>query len=146
MSRESFDSYRRSFDISARSPIPCFNDSDSILATRRSIDSSKLSAHERRRADWPEDHVPEDDEEEADFEDIRLAEDANAVVTIKVITAENVMPAKKKGLFSRFGGESEHNGSGFFSSSKKRQSDTDMKSVPDPESPPPQQPKETMEN
>jgi hypothetical protein len=136
MSRESFDSYRRSFDISARSPISCFSDSESMLASRTSLDSSRLSLQERRRADWPEDLVLEDDDEAA-FEDVRLGEDTAPAVVIKVIAAEQVTPMKKKGLFARFGAEGEHNVSGFFSSSKKRQNDAELNSVSESEPLPP---------
>jgi hypothetical protein len=134
MSRESFDSYRRSFDISARSPIPRFNDSDSMLASSRySIDSSIQSLHERRKADCPEDCVLEA-EEEALFEDVGLSEEdgTTSAVVIQVVAADKVTPVKKKGLFARFGGEGEHNVTGFFSSSKKRQNDADTKNEPEP--------------
>jgi len=85
ISRESFDSYRRSFDISARSPIPSF-DSDSV--SRRSVDSSLvLSLRDRRRSDWPEDRVEEE------FEDVNINE-------------EHQKPtSKRRSIFARFGSD-----------------------------------------
>jgi len=131
MSRESFDSYRRSFDISARSPLPYFSDSN--LATRLSLESSKTSLEDRRRVEWPEDHVekaPEKDEEDI-LEDVRL-DDGVPQVMEQAKQADKVTPPKKKGLFARFGGDNESNGSGFFSSSKKRESDAELKKIVEP--------------
>jgi hypothetical protein len=103
MSRESFDSYRRSFvryilsssfqccsllssqDILARSPI---TDTDSLY--RRSLDSSILvppspaqtTLQERRKQDWPDG--------EDYFEDVKLNEEMRPAARIR-------------GLFSKFG-------------------------------------------
>ncbi|EGD88998.1 hypothetical protein H112_03914 [Trichophyton rubrum D6] len=90
ISRESFDSYRRSFDISARSPVSQHSD---IAASRTSLDS-RLS-----RTTCPRSSIngyslepPIDsngvDEVEDPFEDVSLADDSKP---------------KKRGLFSRFG-------------------------------------------
>ncbi|OJJ49678.1 hypothetical protein ASPZODRAFT_163764 [Penicilliopsis zonata CBS 506.65] len=89
ISRESFDSYRRSFDISARSPIS-YNDA---LPPRTSLDSrfSRLTSPRDRRF-----NCPESMEEEA-FEDVGLNDD--------------VKP-KKKGLFARFGDSYSNSGQG----------------------------------
>jgi len=86
ISRDSFDSYRRSFDISARSPIPSY-DTDSL--SRHSLDTSLVtSLHDRRISDWPEDQVKED------FEDVDINNEQ-----------EPIAP-KRRGLFARFGVDS----------------------------------------
>ncbi|PWY81950.1 hypothetical protein BO70DRAFT_379902 [Aspergillus heteromorphus CBS 117.55] len=82
ISRESFDSYRRSFDISARSPI-CYSDA---MPSRTSLDSrvsrmTSLSSAGLRKQ-------PETMEEEQ-FEEVGLDD-------------EEVKP-KRKSIFSRFG-------------------------------------------
>jgi len=83
ISRESFDSYRRSFDISARSPIPSF---DAESFPRSSLESSRVSSmHERRKSDWPEDNIEEN------FEEVDIDDEQRPV-----------MP-KKRSLFARFG-------------------------------------------
>ncbi|PYH88681.1 hypothetical protein BO71DRAFT_403671 [Aspergillus ellipticus CBS 707.79] len=83
ISRESFDSYRRSFDISARSPV-CYSDA---MPSRTSLDSrvsrmTSLSSSTGLRKQ------PETMEEEQ-FEDVGLDD-------------EEVKP-KRKSIFSRFG-------------------------------------------
>ncbi|KAF2120446.1 hypothetical protein BDV96DRAFT_609683 [Lophiotrema nucula] len=98
ISRESFDSYRRSFDISARSPIPeCLDqfprqslDARRSMDTRRSLDvrrsraPPRSSLHERRA----EQNIDGSTAEEG-FEDVGLNDEPK--------------PAKKRGLFARFG-------------------------------------------
>ncbi|OJD18838.1 hypothetical protein AJ78_01171 [Emergomyces pasteurianus Ep9510] len=97
ISRESFDSYRRSFDISARSPI---SQSDTA-ASRTSLDSrfsrlttprSTISGH---TLDTPpkfpyevREHEHEHAQEQGQFVDVGLNEDTKP---------------KKKGFFARFG-------------------------------------------
>ncbi|KAB8240048.1 hypothetical protein F9C07_8352 [Aspergillus flavus] len=83
ISRESFDSYRRSFDISARSPI---NHSDA-MPSRTSLDSrfSRLSSPYVRGLEKQPTSM-----EEEQFEDVGLDDD-------------NEAKPKKKGLFSRLG-------------------------------------------
>ncbi|KAF5859331.1 hypothetical protein ETB97_002993 [Aspergillus alliaceus] len=83
ISRESFDSYRRSFDISARSPVS-YSD---VLPSRTSLDSrfSRLpSPYERSPRKQPTSM------EEEHFEEVGLDDD-------------NEAKPKKKGIFSRFG-------------------------------------------
>ncbi|KAF2428842.1 hypothetical protein EJ08DRAFT_735413 [Tothia fuscella] len=84
ISRESFDSYRRSFDISARSPIPSYEP-----PTRQSLDSRRglqplplRSSFQGSRIDRPYAPVEEG------FEEVGLHDE--------------VKP-KKRGLFARFG-------------------------------------------
>lgn len=83
ISRESFDSYRRSFDVSARSPII-----NHEPATRQSLDSGRFarlprtSLHERRLNSQPL-------TEEERFEDVGLND-------------EQKTQPKKKGFFSKF--------------------------------------------
>ncbi|OLN95941.1 hypothetical protein CCHL11_05041 [Colletotrichum chlorophyti] len=88
ISRESFDSYRRSFDISARSPIP-----QNDIPQRQSLDSARFprlhrSAFDRR----PDRDLPTADEA---FEDVGLEDH------------KHQQPNRKRGLFSRFG-DSDH--------------------------------------
>ncbi|KAF9740578.1 hypothetical protein PMIN06_000303 [Paraphaeosphaeria minitans] len=100
ISRESFDSYRRSFDISARSPIPdCLDprtrqslDARRSLDTRRSLDvrrsraPPRVSLQERRPASSANEGVPE----EGGFEDVGLNDEPKP-------------QPKKRGIFARFG-------------------------------------------
>lgn len=83
ISRESFDSYRRSFDVSARSPIP-----SNEAPGRQSLDSSRFPrlprAHFDRKA------VPNHPPVEESFEDVGLHDDRKDA-------------PRKRGLFSRFG-------------------------------------------
>ncbi|KAI9368023.1 hypothetical protein BJX61DRAFT_546920 [Aspergillus egyptiacus] len=82
ISRESFDSYRRSFDISARSPI-IYSDT---MPSRTSLDSrfSRLTSPSDKRIDERPKILEEDK-----FEDVGLGDDESK--------------PKKKGIFSRFG-------------------------------------------
>jgi len=90
ISRESFDSYRRSFDISAKSPVVQHHDS-----VRQSLDSARLpklprsSMNERRFERQPP-------TAEEGFEDVGLND-------------EQAKQAKKKGFFSKFGENGEPN-------------------------------------
>ncbi|ODM21860.1 hypothetical protein SI65_02704 [Aspergillus cristatus] len=85
ISRESFDSYRRSFDISARSPVS-YSDT---MPSRTSLDSrfSRITSPSlgHNAFDRPEPM------EEEQFEDVGLNDD------------EVKLPPKKRGVFSRFG-------------------------------------------
>ncbi|TQB72640.1 hypothetical protein MPDQ_006683 [Monascus purpureus] len=93
ISRESFDSYRRSFDISARSPIS-YTDT---MPSRTSLDSrfSHVPSSPAARGRSFEKPCPESTEEEC-FVDVGLNDD--------------VKP-KKKGIFSRLGDFSSSNDS-----------------------------------
>ncbi|KAJ5091860.1 hypothetical protein NUU61_006730 [Penicillium alfredii] len=86
ISRESFDSYRRSFDISARSPV---THSDA-LPSRTSLDSrvSRIASSSAAQSNSVERF---DSMKEEPFEDVGLHEE--------------VKP-KKKGIFARFGDSS----------------------------------------
>ncbi|EED24087.1 conserved hypothetical protein [Talaromyces stipitatus ATCC 10500] len=90
ISRESFDSYRRSFDISAKSPV-LYADN---IQSRTSLDSRFSRLSERPSTKSQTTGAPQTMEEET-FEDVRLAD-------------EDVKP-KKKGLFARFGDNSSEN-------------------------------------
>jgi len=103
ISRESFDSYRRSFDISARSPVIAAD------AGRQSLDSRiprlpRSAIGERRFERQPP-------TAEEGFEDVGLND-------------EQVKHPKKKGFFSKFGESSERNasptGSRFHITGRKR--------------------------
>ncbi|KAL4941319.1 hypothetical protein BDV06DRAFT_194681 [Aspergillus oleicola] len=91
ISRESFDSYRRSFDISARSPItyhdtlPSRTSLDSRFSRLPSATSVSTSTFGHRSFDRP----PSTTMEEDSFEDVGLNDDEDA-------------KPKKKGIFSRF--------------------------------------------
>lgn len=105
ISRESFDSYRRSFDISARSPITdCITetyprqslDARRSVDTRRSLDARRSRAAPRSslqqgRPD-SRDQVPEDG-----FEEVGLNDDTKP---------QSQSQPKKRGLFARFGDNS----------------------------------------
>ncbi|KAF2088787.1 hypothetical protein K490DRAFT_72495 [Saccharata proteae CBS 121410] len=92
ISRESFESYRRSFDISARSPVIPELDSRGRASMdcrpRQSLDSRQArlprSSLNERRLDRPA--IPVED---SGFEDVGLNDEPK--------------PQKKKGIFSRFG-------------------------------------------
>ncbi|KXX75378.1 hypothetical protein MMYC01_207498 [Madurella mycetomatis] len=100
ISRESFDSYRRSFDICAKSPI--IQPVDSILPPRQSLDSkrfpgaaprSTLSLEQQRLRQWQLEREPPTPEER--FEDVGLND-----------SSENKQqPQKKRGFFAKFGGD-----------------------------------------
>ncbi|KAJ5279825.1 hypothetical protein N7478_005197 [Penicillium angulare] len=85
ISRESFDSYRRSFDISARSPIIHAD----AVPSRTSLDSrfSRITSSAQRSTSFDK----ADAMEEEKFEDVGLNDEAKP---------------KKKGLFARFGDSS----------------------------------------
>ncbi|KAF7950729.1 uncharacterized protein EAE97_002281 [Botrytis byssoidea] len=90
ISRESFDSYRRSFDISARSPISPIDGH----AGRQSLDSARLPRMQRSAiGDRRFDRQPPTAEE--GFEDVGLNDSAN----------DPAKQVKKKGFFSKFGDE-----------------------------------------
>ncbi|TDZ22212.1 hypothetical protein C8034_v010505 [Colletotrichum sidae] len=87
ISRESFDSYRRSFDISARSPIP-----NNDFPQRQSLDSNRYPRLPRSAMDRRSDRdLPTADE---GFEEVGLDD-------------HKQQPNRKRGLFSRFG-DSDH--------------------------------------
>ncbi|KAL6717944.1 Pumilio y domain member 6 [Lecanora helva] len=88
ISRESFESYRRSFDISARSPV--YNHDNT--ATRQSLDS-KLTNPSRSAAKIDRIERPAPTDEEG-FEDVGLAD-------------EKKEQPKRKSIFARFGDNSE---------------------------------------
>lgn len=91
ISRESFDSYRRSFDITARSPVP-----NSDIPTRQSLDSARFPRMHRSAFDRKQipDHPPV---EESGFEDVGLNDETNK-------HGKDGQPAqRKRGLFARFG-------------------------------------------
>ncbi|KAF2266814.1 hypothetical protein CC78DRAFT_577737 [Lojkania enalia] len=97
ISRESFESYRRSFDISARSPIPeCLDLPRGSFDTRRSFDARRSLDIRRSRApprsslqERRSDYHPENATAEEGFEDVGLNDEPK--------------PVKKRGLFARFG-------------------------------------------
>ncbi|KUI63266.1 hypothetical protein VP1G_10412 [Cytospora mali] len=95
ISRESFDSYRRSFDITARSPIV----TNDPFPTRRSMDSARFSRMPRQRLferDFPTTITPEEAEGEG-FEDVGLNDD-------KPQSQQQAPPqqSKKRGFFAKF--------------------------------------------
>jgi len=100
ISRESFDSYRRSFDISARSPVLPGD------IGRQSLDSARLSRlprsaiNERRFERQPP-------TAEEGFEDVGLNDEAK-------------QHTKKKGFFSKFGDSDSQSGSRFHITGRKR--------------------------
>jgi hypothetical protein len=89
ISRESFDSYRRSFDISARSQI--FANQDP--ATRQSLDSARYPRYPRSSVDRRMNRSPPTPEEE-DFEEVGLEDQKSQVQTQQ--------QQRKRGFFSKF--------------------------------------------
>ncbi|KAJ5832240.1 hypothetical protein N7474_000551 [Penicillium riverlandense] len=90
ISRESFDSYRRSFDISARSPVIHPDASRTSLDSRVFRIASPTAQPNNMRKTTPK--------QEDDFEDVGLNDEAKP---------------KKKGIFARFGdssGETQQSG------------------------------------
>ncbi|KAM0462268.1 hypothetical protein ACHAPV_003742 [Trichoderma viride] len=79
ISRESFDSYRRSFDISARSPITAYD-----IPTRQSLDSARFSRMPRSAINRNSVQLPTADE---GFEDVGLE--------------DQKQPPRKRGFFSK---------------------------------------------
>ncbi|KAF7550299.1 hypothetical protein G7046_g8066 [Stylonectria norvegica] len=91
ISRESFDSYRRSFDISARSPIP-----GSDAPTRQSLDSARFPRLPRSAIDRTFQQQPPTAEE--GFEDVGLDD-------------HKQLPPRKRGFFSKFSDSQEKHAS-----------------------------------
>ncbi|KAM0287722.1 hypothetical protein ACHAQH_000253 [Verticillium albo-atrum] len=87
ISRESFDSYRRSFDISARSPMPSQD-----LPARQSLDSHRFPRLPRSAFDRKAVATEPPTVEESNFEDVGLNDDH-----------KHGQPQRKRGLFARFG-------------------------------------------
>lgn len=81
ISRESFDSYRRSFDITARSPVPTFD-----FVARQSLDSARFPRLPRGAMDRKLDIEPTTTE---DFEEVGLD--------------DHKQQPRKRGFFSKFG-------------------------------------------
>jgi len=92
ISRESFDSYRRSFDISARSPI---SRSSHEIPTRQSLDSARFQRLPRSAIDRAKSDRPTSTVEEA-FEDVGLDDQKQQ--------AQSPQP-RKRGFFSKFSDE-----------------------------------------
>ncbi|KAJ8061191.1 hypothetical protein OCU04_010264 [Sclerotinia nivalis] len=90
ISRESFDSYRRSFDISARSPISPIDG----YGGRQSLDSARLPQMQRS-AIGSRRFARQPPTAEEGFEEVGLNDAAN----------DSTKQIKKKGFFSKFGDE-----------------------------------------
>ncbi|KAK3355934.1 hypothetical protein B0H65DRAFT_505756 [Neurospora tetraspora] len=101
ISRESFDSYRRSFDISAKSPISPTSPTTGnfTFAPRQSLDSARfprmprqsMLSERRFRRDFS--NTPEES-----FEEVGLNDDK-----------QQAQPAKRRGFFSKFGSDAPEN-------------------------------------
>ncbi|KAL6690419.1 hypothetical protein J3F84DRAFT_211748 [Trichoderma pleuroticola] len=79
ISRESFDSYRRSFDISARSPIAAYD-----VPARQSLDSARFARMPRSAINRHMEQLPTAEE---NFEDVGLE--------------DQKQPPRKRGFFSK---------------------------------------------
>lgn len=90
ISRESFDSYRRSFDISARSPMP-----NSDFPTRQSLDSARLPRLPRSAVERSFEQPPTAEER---FEDVGLDDHKQQQQQPLVPQAQ----PQKRGFFSKF--------------------------------------------
>ncbi|KAK4131779.1 hypothetical protein BT67DRAFT_150859 [Trichocladium antarcticum] len=116
ISRESFDSYRRSFDISAKSP--AFMAADSI-PLRQSLDSNRFSRFPRSALDHRQLHQPRrffereppTPEESEKFEDVGLNDESKQQQQQQQQQQSQQQgpdPAahpKKRGFFSKFGSD-----------------------------------------
>ncbi|KJZ76687.1 hypothetical protein HIM_04023 [Hirsutella minnesotensis 3608] len=92
ISRESFDSYRRSFDITARSPVMTHE-----LPARQSLDSMRLHRESKSALGRRIDHEPPTPEES--FEDIGLDDHKQP-------------QPRKRGFFSKFGESTDKDSTG----------------------------------
>ncbi|KAF3764777.1 hypothetical protein M406DRAFT_291952 [Cryphonectria parasitica EP155] len=106
ISRESFDSYRRSFDISARSPIVSH---DSY--TRRSMDSARFARMPRQRLFERDTPTSVEEGEGEGFEEVGLNDDEKKQGTEPTQQQAPLHPPqqKKRGFFAKF---SDHNQDG----------------------------------
>lgn len=86
ISRESFDSYRRSFDISARSPMP-----NADMPQRQSLDSARLPRFPRSAVKQSFDRQPPTAEE--GFEEVGLEDQKQS---------QPHVPPQKRSFFSKF--------------------------------------------
>lgn len=118
ISRESFDSYRCSFDISARSPI---THSDPPISARQSLDSSLRSPRTPRSALTASHFKPPASTSEDDFEDVNLDPSSNPYPRSKPptsssnsyftssangtapVNANDETKPKRRSIFARFG-------------------------------------------
>ncbi|KAL2129786.1 hypothetical protein VTI74DRAFT_7300 [Chaetomium olivicolor] len=130
ISRESFDSYRRSFDICARSPVVITDP----LPARQSLDSSRfafqtsprfprssLSDVQRR---WDREPLtPEDEDKEEMFEDVGLTD--NEGKPAKSQSQQRAHP-RKRGFFAKFGSEGHGAGVAAAGEGKAEESGTAM--------------------
>ncbi|KAL9128397.1 MAG: hypothetical protein Q9217_002921 [Psora testacea] len=104
ISRESFESYRRSFDISARSPVP----QNDASTPRQSLDSKMMGSS---RSAVNAGHFERPTSTEEGFEDIGLNGGPND--GIHEAPHDGIkQPPKKKSIFARFGDNSEPPASG----------------------------------
>ncbi|KAH6854593.1 hypothetical protein B0I37DRAFT_441575 [Chaetomium sp. MPI-CAGE-AT-0009] len=114
ISRESFDSYRRSFDISARSPVVI---PSSATDARQSLDSSlrpfspryhprsSLSEPYQRRWQPPTPEESETGEGEGRFEDVGLGEGEGDDDARPGQGHQHAQQVKKRGFFAKFGSD-----------------------------------------
>ncbi|KAK3298889.1 uncharacterized protein B0H64DRAFT_85039 [Chaetomium fimeti] len=115
ISRESFDSYRRSFDISAKSPVVIAAAADA----RQSLDSSlrpfspryhyhpRSSMGDQYQRRWEQPPTPEESEtgeEEGRFEDVGLGEGGEGDTSRP--GHQHVQQVRKRGFFAKFGSDS----------------------------------------
>jgi hypothetical protein len=84
ISRESFDSYRRSFDISARCPVPDLDAATTTITAAVAVAASQSSVT---------------DTVDDSFEDIQLDDD---VADAGFMSDAVLVSPRKRGLFSRF--------------------------------------------
>ncbi|KAL0475390.1 hypothetical protein QR685DRAFT_46194 [Neurospora intermedia] len=97
ISRESFDSYRRSFDISAKSPVSP-TAGEFTFAPRQSLDSARFPRTPRQSV-FSEHRFRRDfSTPEESFEEVGLNDDK-----------QQAQPAKKRGFFSKFGSDAFEN-------------------------------------
>ncbi|KAJ4290151.1 hypothetical protein N0V88_006660 [Collariella sp. IMI 366227] len=115
ISRESFDSYRRSFDISARSPITI----PDTAPARQSLDSSRFAFRHHQQPRFPrsslsdvqrrwggaESSTLEDEEGGENFEEVGLTEDDGGKQQQQQQRRQAQQPQHKKRTFFKFGSD-----------------------------------------
>ncbi|ORY60137.1 uncharacterized protein BCR38DRAFT_54532 [Pseudomassariella vexata] len=99
ISRESFDSYRRSFDISARSPVIMYDQSRQSLDSRRSLDSARFQRPPRSSIRNRALYEPPTAEE--GFEEVGLNDEQKQ--------QQPLQQPKKRGFFAKFSDSQDSN-------------------------------------
>ncbi|KAJ4394164.1 hypothetical protein N0V93_003381 [Gnomoniopsis smithogilvyi] len=106
ISRESFDSYRRSFDICAKSPVV----NQDSFPTRRSMDSTRFPRMPRQRLFEREPPSAVAEGEAEGFEEVGLNEEEEKPYAQQLQAQQAQPQPKKRGFFSKFSDHNQDNG------------------------------------